>query len=80
MTHDLRIYINLDLNLINKWFEIANGYKIQVKSSGTIALKTLIDRKSLYVYFCNIYYCPELDSNLLLLGVLEKKGFQFLGK
>ena len=80
MTHDIRLYVNSNLDQIQKWFETANSQKIQAKGSGTIKLETLIDGKSSYVYLCNVYYCPELDSNLLSLGVLEKKGFKFVGK
>ncbi len=39
-----------------------------------------MDDKSAYVHLHNIHYCPKLDSNLLSLGILEKKGFQFVGK
>ena len=80
MTHDIRLYVNSNLDQIQKWFETANGQKIQAKGSGTIALETLIDGKSSYVHLRNVHYCPELDSNLLSLGVLEKKGFKFVGK
>lgn len=40
----------------------------------------MIDRESSYIHFCNVYYCLELNSNLLSLGILKKKDFQFLGK
>ena len=75
MTHDLRLYISSDLDPIHEWFETANGYKIQAKGSGTIALETLIDGENSYIHLRNVHYCPELDSNLLSLGILETKGF-----
>lgn len=80
MTHDIRLYVNPNLDQIQEWFETANGQRIQAKGSGTIALETLIDGKNSYVHLRNVHYCPELDSNLLSLGVLEKKGFKFVGK
>ncbi len=80
MTHDPRFYINADLDPVHKWFETADGHNIQTKSAGTIALKMLLDDKSEYVHLHNVHYFPELDSNLLSLGILEKKGFQFVGK
>ncbi len=39
-----------------------------------------MDDKSAYIHLHNIYYCSELDSNLLSLGTIEKKGFQFVEK
>lgn len=80
MTHDLRLYINADFDPVHKWFETADGYKIQMQAIGTIALETLLDGKTTYVHLHNVHYCLELDSNLLSLGILEKKGFQFVGK
>ena len=80
MTHDLRLYINSDLDPIQEWFKMADGHKIQTHGLGIIALETLMDGESKYVYLHNVHYCLELDLNLLSLGVLEKKGFEFSGK
>ncbi len=80
MTHDPRLYINADLDPDHEWFETADGQEIQIQGAGTIALETLLDDKSAYVHLHNVHYCPELDSNLLSLGILENKGFQFVGK
>ena len=77
MTHDICLYVNSNLDQIQ---ESANGQQFQAKRSGTIALETMIDGKSSYVHLRNVHYCPELDSNLLSLGVLEKNGFKFVGK
>ena len=80
MTHDPCLYINADLDPVHERFETADDHKIQTQGAGTIALETLLDDKSAYVHLHNVYYFPELDSNLLSLGILEKKGFQFVGK
>lgn len=50
MTHDLRLYINTDLDLVHEWFETANGHKIQTQGAGTVALETLLDGESAYVH------------------------------
>ena len=39
-----------------------------------------MDGESKYVHLHNVHYCPELESNLLSLEVLEKKSFKFIGK
>ncbi len=80
MTHDPRFYINADLDQVHELFEMADGHKIQTQAADTIALETLLDDKSAYVHLHNVHYCLELDFNLLSLGILEKKGFQFVGK
>ncbi len=80
MTHDPYLYINADLDPVHEWFETADGHRIQTQGAGTIALETLLNDKSVYVHLHNVNYCFELDSNLLSLGILEKKGFQFVGK
>ena len=37
-----------------------------------------MDGKSEYIHLHNIHYCPELNSNFLLLGILKKKDLSFL--
>lgn len=80
MIHNLCLYINIDLDSIWEWFEMAHGHKIQIQSADIIALNTLPGSESAYMYFYNVPYCPELDSNLLSLGKLKKKVFQFVEK
>lgn len=80
MTHNLCLYINVDLDPIQKLFEMVDDYKIQTQSVSIIILKTLLDNESAFVYLQNVHYCSEFDSNLLSLKILEKKKFQFVGK
>lgn len=77
MTHDPRLYINVDLDPVHKLFQTADGHKIQTQGVSTIALDMLLEGKIAYVYLHNIYYYPELDSNLLILNIFEKKEIQF---
>lgn len=51
-----------------------------MQSTGTIILEILLNAKSLYIYFYNIYYYSKLDSNLLFLEILEQKKFLFVKK
>lgn len=80
MIYNLRLYINTDLDPSQKWSETVNSFKISLQSAGIVTLKMLLDGKSTYVYFYYVYYCPELDFNLLSLKILEKKRFRFVGK
>lgn len=80
MTYDLHFYINTNLDLIHEWFEMVDSHKIQIQGVGTIALETLLDSKSAYIYFYNIHCFPKLDFNLLSLRILEKKVFYFVKK
>lgn len=59
---------------------MAEDKKSETYDTGIISLETLLDDKSIYVHLYNLYYCSELDFNLLSLGILEKKGFEFIGK
>lgn len=40
----------------------------------------LVDSKSKIVSFCNIFYIPKLEYNLLLIGIIEKFGYLILVK
>ena len=47
---------------------------------GTVTLDVLVDGKLEVVNFCNIFYAPDLEYNLLLVGTIEKAGNSILAK
>ena len=56
MTYDLCLYINADLDLIQKQFKTLDGYKIQIQSTGIIILEMLLDGESIYIHLHNVNY------------------------
>ena len=60
--------------------ETVSGELIKTRGAGTINLDVLIDGRVTSVDLMNVHYCPEIDSNLLSLGILEAKDFEFVGR
>ena len=79
-TYDLKDYIYPDLDDSRETIETANGEILCTRGAGTVAIEVSIDGTPSYIHLKNVHYCPELDSNLLSLGVLEAKGFEFQAK
>ncbi len=80
LTHDLSLFISPDLNGDNtELIETASGEQIETRGSGTIDLEV---GKNSRVTVSKVHYCPELNSNLLSLGVLvlEERGLNFEAK
>ncbi|SLM41056.1 gag polymerase env [Lasallia pustulata] len=64
----------------NEDIYLADGSKIRASGHGTITLHVQINGVDQKVDIKDVYYCPELESNLLSLGSFEAKGYSFLGK
>ncbi len=80
VTHDSSLFISPDLNDDDiETIETASEEKIETRKSGTIDLEMTINDQNTSATISNVHYCPELDSNLILLGVLEVKRFEFRG-
>lgn len=54
--------------------------ELKVLGKGMIPLDVLIDGKSELVNFCNVFYTPELEYDLLSVGTNEKAGYWILAK
>jgi hypothetical protein len=65
ITHDVSLFVSDELK------------QIQSRGAGTINLEILLDDKHTNVHLHDVHYCPEVDSNLLSLGVLEEKNCTF---
>lgn len=61
----------------NKEAELTDETPITVMNVETITLSILINSELLEQPLHKVYYMPELNNNLLLIGYLEKKGFLF---
>ena len=59
---------------------LVNGLSIQARGVGIVALSLLVDGADIYIDLHDVYYYPELESNLILLGTLEKKGFFYTAR
>lgn len=71
VTHDLSLFITPDLNTDDtELIETASDEQIETRVSGKIDLEMTIDGKNTSATVSNVHYCPELDSNLISLGVL----------
>ena len=51
---------------------LADGTNVQISGVGTAILNLLVNEKNVRTDLHNIYYCSELDSNLIFLEILEK--------
>ena len=79
-TYHLTDYITPDSDDSREPFEIANGETLYTRGAGTIAIEVVVDEVSDFIHLRNVHYCPEVDSNLLSLGALTAKGFEFQTK
>ena len=77
LTYHLENYIHPDLDDQREVIEIANGDTLKTRGAGTIALEVMVSGTSTYVHIHNVHYCPEVDSNLLSLGVFGTIGCEF---
>ena len=77
MTHDLSLYITPDLDHQTVDIETADGTVLKTQGAGTIDLHVLVENKEMLIQLSNVHYLPELDANLISLGVLEGKGCEF---
>ncbi len=59
---------------------IANHAKLIVLGKNIITLDVLSDGKPKVVNFCNIFYTPELEYNLLLVNIIKKVSYSILAK
>ena len=76
-THHLTDYITPDLDDTREAIETANGEILQTRGAGTIAIEVIVNGICDFVHIHDVHYCPEIDSNLLSLGILTAKGFDF---
>lgn len=58
----------------------ASGDVLRTRGAGTFAMEILIDGVCKYIALSVVHRCPGIDSNLISLGVLEAKGFEFTAK
>lgn len=79
-TYNLKDYIYSNLNNLREKIETASGNILHICGAGTVAIKIIINGIPSYIHLKNVHYCPEMDSNLLSLGILEAKNFEFKAK
>lgn len=77
MTYDLSFYITPDLNHQTAKIESLDGTIFKTQATSTIDLYILVENEQTQIELSNIYYLPKLDANLILLGVLEEKRYEF---
>ena len=77
MTHDLNLYITPDLDHLTVGTKIADGTIFQTPKTGTINLHVLVSNEHTEIELSNVHYLPELNTNLISLGVLEENGCEF---
>ena len=76
-TYHLKNYIYSNLDNSQEDIEIANNKVLRTRRAGTIAIEIVIDNIPSFIHIHNVHYCPEIDTNLLSLGVLASKCFKF---
>lgn len=72
MTHDLSLYVTPNLD-----HQTADGTVLRTQGAGTIDLHVPVGPKHMQIELSNVYCLPELDANLISLGLLEVKGCKF---
>jgi hypothetical protein len=81
VTHDLRLFISLDLNADDiECIETTSDEQIKTRESETIEIEMTVDDKNITVTMTDVHYCFELNSNLISLDVLKAKRFDFLDR
>ena len=78
MTYDLTLFSNFH-EIHNFIITVADGLKIEAVGVGLIDLNLLINGKETLVELREVYCLLKLSCNLILLGVLEKRGLIWSG-
>ena len=77
MTHNLSLYITLDLDHQTIKIETADSTILKTQDAGTIDLHVSAGNEHTQIELNNIYYLPKLDANLISFGVLKEKRCGF---
>ena len=77
MTYDLSLYITPDLDHQTAKIETADFTILKIQEADTIDFHVLVGNNHTQIELSNIYYLPELDANLISLGVFEEKRYEF---
>ena len=73
MTYDPGLFQSMRSS--SKEVQLADGTPIRAKGVGTIELDILVAGEAIIQPLFDVYYIPDLDSNLLLIGCFEQKGY-----
>ena len=73
MTYDPGLFQSMRSS--SKEVELADGTTIRAKGVGTIELDILVAGETMTQPLFDVYYIPDLDSNLLSIGCFERKGY-----
>ncbi len=82
ITHDLILFM-IELNNQFEEIEIVIDQKIQIRDVETINLDVILNndenikKEFINIHLHDVYYCLEVNSNLLFLSVLKEKDFTF---
>ncbi|SLM34485.1 GAG-pre-integrase domain [Lasallia pustulata] len=79
MTYDLTEFHG-SMRPSSQYITLADGSKIKAQGEGTITIAVQVDSEETKVNIVNVQYSPDLNSKLILLGTLEKKGYYFIGR
>ena len=80
MTHDRGLYEDHKLDETTMTIALADGSSILASGVGKVALNLLVDGADIRTILHDVYYCPELESNLISLGTLEKNGCSYTAR
>ena len=53
-----------------------DGSRVEIQGVGSVVIQ---DRQHGHKVLTDVYYIPQLKSNIISLGQLEEKGFKYLG-
>ena len=73
MTYDPGLFQSMRSS--SKEVELADGTTIRAKGVGTIEIDILVAGETVTQPLFDVYYIPDLDSNLLSIGCIERKGY-----
>ena len=79
MTYDLTEFSG-PMKPSSQFITLADGSKIKAQGVGTVTLMVKVDGVDTEIDIVNVQYSPQLDSKLISLGTLEKKGYYFIGR
>jgi hypothetical protein len=75
MTGSLSALSQLDSS-VQGTVKFGDGSTVRIKGMGSIIMQ---DRNQNHKVLTEVYYIPELKSNIVSLGQLEEKGFRYVG-
>lgn len=67
---------NYEASKEEAYVTVANGHRMLIKGKGTVQLITKVNNQERYLTLKEVLYVPELDKNLISVGIATQRGMK----